>query len=186
MLVAIHGTWGSQDTWFLPESPVMQAARRQGCVLPPEPFRWSGQLGSGLSRRPWQLAAMHLRWYLAAYGVPRPNVLSHSHGVQVLAYAAFAEGLSFGRIVDVEGPVVSSIAPAYAALRVACEAWTHTYNHGDSVILEGEEPTWLPVLENPHATVNMPIDDRYQHSGLFEDVAKVSELLLTLSDGVAA
>src|SRR6267143_1039962 len=103
MLVAIHGTWGTQDSWFLPESLVMQSARRQGCVLPPEPFRWSGELGTGLKHRPWQLAALQFRWYLAAHGIVRPNVLTHSHGIQVLAYAALAEGLAFGRIVDVEG-----------------------------------------------------------------------------------
>jgi hypothetical protein len=179
-LLTVHGTWGlDHSQWWRPESLTMQRALRLGCKLPDaaDPFLWSGDLGI-TDHAPWQVAAHALIWYCAAKALERPHVWTHSHGLQVVAYAA-AWGQRFGELLDVSGPPRRDMDPIYEQARPNIARWCHVYDEGDMVIEQGQIGTLGPTrLTADLADENVKVDDHYGHSGLLTDLAALEPFLL--------
>lgn len=81
-----------------------------------DPFYWS----TDLTRRAWVSGGLSLIWYLTAKmdrfeGQPL-RLITHSHGIQVAAYAAHF-GLEIETLIAISPPYRSNLAPQYAALR---------------------------------------------------------------------
>lgn len=183
-LVVVHGTWGLDRGWWRAESLLMQAAVRAGCVLPDpaDPYLWSGELGVR-DHGPWTSAAHALIWYCAAKQLERPNLLTHSHGIQVAAYAA-AWGQKFGLVVDVSGPPRFDMEAVYAAAKANIAHWMHVWNEGDMVILEGQVGAGRPegyIRTMAAADQNVEIPRGFGHSGLLDDVTAMAPYLSQLA-----
>jgi hypothetical protein len=170
--VTVHGTWGiTGSQWWRPQSEWSETASARGFIFADEPFLWSGELGVFGDRPhdPWQSAAHALIWYCAAKRLSAPDIVTHSHGLQVVAYAA-AWGQHFGRVLDIEGPVRSDLFDVYRAAMGQVERWAHTWNRGDVIIGLGEFGADGPTrVMLPNAlTIEIPASEG--HSGLFEDL----------------
>lgn len=168
-LISVHGTHGlSHQTFWRPESLFQGAARSNGFIVLDDPFRWSGDLAVE-DYTPWQVAASALCWYCRANHLEAPAVLSHSHGAQVVAYAA-SWGQRFSAWLDIEGPVRNDLADIYASALRHIGHWTHTWNGGDGIMMAGEFGESGPVTALMPGAENYEINMHYRHSALFDDI----------------
>jgi len=163
-LILVHGTWARAAAWHLPGSPFRNECQRLGYVV--YDFLWSGVLG-GLGTLESHLIYGHgdpslktvgaddgrlLPWYDAGYGLAdcvtdiiaahmvEPCVVSHSHGLQVVAFSCHA-GASYNVALSVSGPIRQDMQRArrYAMERI--KTWTQFADPNvaeDSTILAGE------------------------------------------------
>lgn len=129
-----HPDWyspGQHFNYFISHLPGFQLAS------PEEPFVWDTRLGGvGLGQADllvYQAAGINL-WYFAVpplcpeKRIPPDQlvVISHSHGLQPVLYAA-AAGLKIDLFVDVSGPVRHDMMPVAAAARPNIRRWVHLY-----------------------------------------------------------
>ena len=174
-LVSVHGTAGltNQSFWQI-DSPFQRAARAEGFTVLDDPFRWSGLL-CVTDPLQWQVAASALCWYCRAHRLEAPAVACHSHGIQVVGYAA-AWGQKFSAVVDVEGPVRNELFDIYAAARLNIGRWMHTWNRGDATIMAGELGEPGPGTALMPGVENLEIEWRHGHAGLLDDLAAWRDL----------
>jgi hypothetical protein len=139
-IIAVPGThaWdGTKKDWYSPDSPFMRTAGDQDVVQidPDNPFVWSTRLG-GLGKDKfvvWRGAGVNFYQYVVP---PRCKdrrippmetiVLSHSHGLQPVLFAA-AKGLQIDTFVDVCGPVRMDLLPIARAARKNIRRWVHIH-----------------------------------------------------------
>jgi hypothetical protein len=144
--VAVAGTHGwdggepTADDWWCPTSPFAQFLANNG-HLPLEltrPFIWSTALAGVPTwqfwKRPkpthWEAAA----WALIYYADNAPiNVISHSHGLQVVMMAA-KFWLKIGTLIDVCGPVRGDMMDTYRAGLLNIGTWVHVHSDGSDLI----------------------------------------------------
>jgi hypothetical protein len=157
-LVLVHGTWSRAAPWHQRESDVTLEA--QACGLAVYEFVWSGILGGV---RPlvkpllddgdpaeakngadtpelllWLDAGEKLALFCQAHGLERPHVLSHSHGLQVVTYAA-VKGQRFATAVSVSGPVRDDMRRARWIAKEGITRWVQFFDPiNDATIREGE------------------------------------------------
>lgn len=130
--ILVAGTWGERDEapWFMPESPFCQMLEEAGHTLAPEPFRWDTELdGLWGGNGGWERAGDALAWFAHLYSKgDAVDVITHSHGAQVAAYAlARPDPLRVRHLVDVAGPVRKDMLPVWAAGARNLKQWTHIY-----------------------------------------------------------
>lgn len=165
MLVLVHGTWGRAQPWHLEGSLLRQMAGDRG--IPVLDFLWSGILagvptslpGDPLEAQNGADAGALLPWldageklllachYAGLSGRPI-NVLSHSHGLQVVSYAA-GRGLQIETAVSVSGPIRRDMQ---RARRIASPNIRHWVQYADPTgadrtIVEGELFDGEPGIE---------------------------------------
>lgn len=175
--VAIEGTWarGEEVGWADPRSEWAKAALAAGVNLidPDEPFEWSTAL-EGLRRGQhpiWETSGMALKWYCHKYAPGEPvNLIAHSHGGQVAAYA-LAQGLK-GNLITVATPVRGDMRKVWAKAAVNMGRWRHVYtdepwwkgwqNFGE--IFDGRFG-WTRKMPAPAENVKIPGED---HSSLMD------------------
>jgi len=130
-VLLIAGTHGREQTWWRAESPFARELMRQGVILldPADPFTWTTELdGIVGENKVWKDAGDKLRLYAQAKGQARVSVVAHSHGGNVVAYAA-AAGLVIDRLITVATPVRGDLAAEYGELRQAVQTvWIHLYS----------------------------------------------------------
>lgn len=128
-VILVAGTHARDQGWWRPGSPFAKELEVQGVQLlhPGDPFSWSTRLnGVQGDNDEWQAAGDALRWY--ARGFEAVSVVAHSHGGNVVAYAA-AGGLVIDRLVTVATPVRGDLAAQYAAIRKQVQTvWIHLYS----------------------------------------------------------
>ncbi len=146
--VPIQGTWswtdlprsattkaaGAEPLWWQRGSAFDTYLRQRGIVqLDPEnPFIWSSEV-AGLflqdrNLRAWKAGGWNLKQYLSRVPLEQRNVLAHSHGTQVTAFAASywreedttAEPL-FNTVITVGGPIHDGVP--YHYLNGECRRW---------------------------------------------------------------
>jgi len=140
-------------------------------TLPGDPREsaWGADQGALL---PWLDAGEKLRWYCQAQWLESPSVICHSHGLQVVTYAA-ARGQRFGTVLSLSGPVRRDLQRARRAARGNIGRWVQVTDPTgkDRTILEGEafdgEVGWH--LDLPEADLNLSAPGQ-GHSGLTVDV----------------
>ncbi|OGG46184.1 MAG: hypothetical protein A3F84_10400 [Candidatus Handelsmanbacteria bacterium RIFCSPLOWO2_12_FULL_64_10] len=134
--VLIAGTWGDyqEESWWRPGSPFVREAVRHGVHLldPGDPFRWSTRLDGLMGgNAEWELSGEVLKWYCHAKAPGETvNLIAHSHGGQVAAYA-LARGLKVGTLVTVATPVRRDMEDVYqrACLRNGLPRCVHRWVH---------------------------------------------------------
>jgi hypothetical protein len=196
-VLLVQGThaWGRSDQskeWWDGRSPFCAFLRASGFRILGEerPFSWDTDIdGIGwLKRRPhkkhinWESAGLNLYAYIAnplalAYTkgddyvpIKNRNILAHSHGSQVLAYAC-ASGLLINRLLTIGAPVREDMAPVYAAAKPNIAHWRHVYSdHSDRIQWFGTlfDGKFGIVRKQPYADVNVLVP-AVAHSKLLND-----------------
>lgn len=146
--VPVQGTWswtdlpnsatskaaGAEPLWWQRGSTLDGYLRTRGIVqLDPEnPFIWSSEV-AGLflldrSLRAWKAGGWNLKQYLQHVTLADRNILAHSHGLQVAAFAAAywreADTIGdplFNTVITVGGPIHDGVP--YHALNGECRRW---------------------------------------------------------------
>lgn len=167
LIVLVQGTdsWTGTETdigeWWS-HGPFIAFLRAHGFepYRADDPFFWSTDLNGhkGWRRwftrlfhskrtadhRDWQAGGRALRDHIAPLAFEGLNFIAHSHGLQVLAYAALqaktlGRPLRLRRVVTVGSPIrLGDMAAAYLALREASEYWLHIYDNEDEIQEAGE------------------------------------------------
>ncbi len=145
--IIIDGTWGRKDEsrWIGPESPFVISALDNGVKLVDlsNPFDWStltdGTPMSGKKHNIWSSWGMALTWYAHMVAPNEPvNLLAHSHGGQVAAYA-LEYGLKVNSLVTVATPVRQDMLRHWDKGRENVNKWTHIHTgYGDWWQIFGE------------------------------------------------
>lgn len=137
---AVFRSDGDVDQWWQPGSPFSQLLAKNDCLpVRLEPFYWSSDVDGTKfwpwqwfrkdNHRDWRGAAWAFIYYMRDIPLEERNVIAHSHGLQVVLYAA-SYGLKVNRLISVMSPVRADMEPtAYAALP-NIGAWLHI--HSDS------------------------------------------------------
>src|SRR3990167_1880321 len=118
---------GRAQAWHQPGSALWRACEARG--LTPIQFRWSGYCGGVPgpvivppdtddlkgALRLWQSEGEKLALFCQRLGLEAPDVISHSHGLQVVAFAASGVGglcmaQRFGTVPSLSGPVRRGMA----------------------------------------------------------------------------
>jgi hypothetical protein len=189
----IAGTWGwdrgGPTRWWEADSPFTAFMLGNGLQLVAggeDPFIWSTDANGATpwnrgKHHDWKAGGLNLRRYCkpgpqgsdeGAHYVPYEsrNFIAHSHGLQVVLYAA-AAGLRIHRLVSVSSPVRKDMAAVAAAARPNIGEWVHlASDRSDAVQWLGElfDGAFGIVREHPLADINVCIK-KVGHSRLLED-----------------
>lgn len=144
-VVLVPGTWGWSDDasaeWYRDGAPFTQFLIANG-LRPFEPngrpFVWSTRLGGlgfgGGKMATWRAAGINLLDYLvppldpAAQLPPsQTRVICHSHGMQVVLFAA-AAGLKIDTLISVAGPVRADMRMTTMMARRNIRRWVHLHS----------------------------------------------------------
>lgn len=194
----VPGTWGEQRAgvqWFQIGSPLDKFLDARGlvnlCANAVTPYSWSTSLDFTTGDHyDWAAGGQALFYYLVPQFDPTQQpfppsetvIISHSHGLQVVAYAC-ALGLKVDRFIDVCGPVRADMMETYRKARSNIRQWLHVYSDWrDHMQWFGElfDGQFGIVRKHPLADVNVGIP-KVGHSGLLYDA---SYFPLWQSDGL--
>jgi len=119
VVILVHGTWGRSHPWHHPGGLVTEELQALGHEV--LDFKWSGVLagvpttlpgdpsaasvgGDQGDLLPWLDAGEKLLLFCELHHEERPCVVSHSHGLQVAAFACWA-GAAFDVALSISGPI---------------------------------------------------------------------------------
>lgn len=137
--VLVAGTHGSKATdheWWMAGSPFHCYLQEQDCDTYSKavPFIWSTDLVVAGDHSDWKAGGQALYYYLSAPLRPEcripgkdTHIISHSHGLQVVLYAAKA-GLKIDTLVDVSGPFRKDMLPIAEKARLNIRRWLHIHS----------------------------------------------------------
>jgi len=135
-----HAWDGFRKDWYSPGAPFhdfIPTVPGHELVCPDAPFVWSSRLG-GVGFGDDDLVVYHAAGVnLYHYAVPprcpdkmiAPEdlvVISHSHGLQVVLYAA-ARGLKIDLLIDISGPVRADMFVTATKAKLNIKRWVHLY-----------------------------------------------------------
>lgn len=129
-VILVAGTWAydEKDAWWKPGSSFHAEGLAHGLEYldDSDPFVWDTKLdGVKGVNEVWQSAGKALLWYAHLKDpYEAVSLIAHSHGGQVVAYAA-AYGLMIDKVITVATPVRSEVP--YDALAAQSAAWVHIY-----------------------------------------------------------
>ncbi len=189
-ILLLHGTWSRRAAWHKPGSHLWRALLERD--FQPIEFLWSGLCGGVPSPvivppstddlkgslELWCCAGEKLALFSQRLGVEAPHVISHSHGLQVVSFAASGVGglclaQRFGTVLSLSGPVREDMTQIRQWARSHIQRWVQVTDPtgGDTTILEGEafdgHVGW--TLELPEADANLHAPHQ-GHSGLTTDI----------------
>lgn len=193
-LVLVAGTHGLRDyeqleklearamlaelPWWHPRSAFADQARAHSLQLVDDvrPFLWSTDLdGLAGSHTTWYAAGWALVYYAAAHQVQELDVVAHSHGGQVAAFAAcYAPlyGIRIRRLLTICTPVRRDMQRVRRRARGSVKGWYHAWSDGDVWQEAGELADGQlgggNAMPEP-GTVNLFFSE-YRHTGLLEDL----------------
>lgn len=194
-VTAVPGTWGYQGIdqrngqWWIPGSLWFYTlASYAPSILPlyDQPFVWSTDVNGALDQlfrcftkrkhTDWQAGGASLSYYLRFAPLPARNVVAHSHGGQVVAYAC-AAGTPINNLITVGTPVRKDMDDIWQrALPNIRGRWMH---------IQDQDRDWMSGLgqlfdgrlgwqhKMPWADQNMLIPD-IDHSKLLHDEATIN------------
>lgn len=179
-VIAVRGTAAAhgKNGWWENDSPLFQLLKGYDIVpFRPDPFFWSTDLdGVNLltlfrsrikDHDDWEAGGKALQYYAESAEPGGVNIISHSHGRQVVLYAA-ANGLKIKTWIDVSGPVREDTLEIAVRARSNIQHMIHIYSKCD----------WVQILGNlfdgkigvtvrcPMTGANLVLPHRYGHSGL--------------------
>lgn len=140
--IPVQGTWGwggdrdKHEQWWKPGSPWVKFMQEHDFELfdPKDPFVWSsdadGTIFETLTGRwnhaDWEAGGHALAWYLKDVPYQDRNLIAHSHGGQVAAYAATL--IPVYHLLTVATPSRKDMASVYTMARQNIGQWTHIYS----------------------------------------------------------
>ena len=185
----IQGTDGwDKDQWWKAGSPFTTAMARVGWDLlqSEDPFVWSTDLDGAnplaLVCRPWQrreakhrdweAGGLALHYFLKDVPYEDRNLVSHSHGLQVVLYAA-RHGSKIRSLIDISGPVRGDMSIVTDMARPQIARWVHVYDQKtDWIAWAGQlfDGRLAVSRAHPEADINISLQG-VGHSGLLRDPA---------------
>ena len=192
-IILISGThsWdGTRKDWWSTDSDFTKYLESQGHTIldKDRPFVWSTRIGGvGFGDEDlavWKAAGINLYAYLVPPRCPDKQVpgkdvtiISHSHGLQVVLFAA-AAGLKINTFIDICGPVRKDMMPIATAAKPNIRRWVH-FSAG-----RRDRMQWFGTLFDGHfgivrghplAHQNVSVKDA-DHGSLLRDPAHFSKI----------
>ena len=181
-IVLCHGTWSRFKDWHEVGSPVRNALKERGFEV--YDFLWSGYCGGFPSPvivpkdTPemdgrlllWLSEGEKLALWCKDKGLEAPDLLTHSHGLQVGVFAA-SLGQKFDHFLSISGPVREDMAKYRQLAKSNISRWIQVVDKEDDMTIRQGEAFdkhlgWAYDL--PEADVNIE-SPGYGHSGLVLD-----------------
>lgn len=148
--VPIHGTWAIDEkeiAWWKTSGAFSQFSARNNVfqLESQHPFVWSSDISgfkynltSGNAKHTdWRAGGYALAYYLQNTHPSNRNLIIHSHGLQVVAYAAVL-GVQFNNIITICSPVRNDLKDAYEILNLKTNRWLHIYDNSDFIQILGQ------------------------------------------------
>jgi hypothetical protein len=153
-ILILFGTWGRAQQWYKPNSPLWTALEARG--FSPIVCPWSGFLGG--YHHPiivppasdirgtlelWRSEAEKAALFCKTIGLERPHVISHSHAINLVAFAAagtdFTPPQPFATVLSISGPIRQDMAFTRAQAKLNIQKWIQvTDPKDDHTIRQGE------------------------------------------------
>ncbi len=146
----VPGTWefdgeDAHDEYWEPDSSFAKFLNQNDCELASvdgDPFIWSTALtgvsplswfGKHDKHTAWVAAGMNFKHYMKDVPLKDRNVITHSHGGQVMAYAC-ANGLELRSVLTLMMPVRKDMNDAYRVAANNIGWWTHVHSDWSDLI----------------------------------------------------
>jgi hypothetical protein len=173
--------------WWSHDSPLAAHLSDLHFVpLAKEPFVWSTDVNGAFldlfksktaKHSDWKAGGAALAYFLRQYPRRSINVISHSHGLQVVLYACAEYGLRINSLIDISGPVRDDMLDVAAKARKNIGYWTHVHSgKSDRTQWFGEmfDGAFGIVRKHPYADLNV-YTPNLGHSKILNDPAKFSD-----------
>lgn len=134
---------------------------------------WRGKVSLTRDHRDWIAGGAALRWYLQLNSLAFSdiNIIAHSHGLQVVAYAC-DQGLRVNHLITVGSPIRKDMRHHYQMMRDGCvRRWLHIYDgNNDRIQWAGQigDGSFTGRLNNKFARFNHPLKN-IEHSRVLSD-----------------
>lgn len=137
VLVAGTNSWGNNDAvdWYVPAHAFAKYLESHGLEVMSDsgmPFIWSTDLdGVVLDRKnhtDWSAAGAALSYFVRMHGVDEVDIITHSHGLQVVIFAIAHYGLRVRRLVSVGSPVRKDMEYLSSIAKQNIGKWLHIYS----------------------------------------------------------
>lgn len=183
LVAGTHGLEGPTGQWWWPTSPFAQfLGQHDISLVASDPFEWSTGL-NGVVGQPmdWVAGGTNLRQYLVPPLCPdrrvpgaEVNLIAHSHGLQVVLYAA-QMGLKINRLISVCSPVRWDVMRSCPEARANIKSWLHLFSdETDYMQVLGEffdQGHFGIVRRHPWADANAFIGPGLGHGDILRDPA---------------
>jgi len=179
-VILVTGTWGekSENEWHQNTEWVDALALNGIKQLDRDiPFLWSSNLDGLFGENyDWIAAGAALKDYIEArqrrWGLLKPlNIITHSHGMNVVAYAMGKFGLEIDTLITVAGPRRDKMVDQYVMMRELCKCWVHVHSDRRDIWQTIGSLRWLrpwptsQKMTEAHANRYIP---RVSHTGLMD------------------
>lgn len=153
-LTLVAGTWAwkpdqqlERAPWWMPGSAFADMLEAAGHTFAaPVPFIWSTNKDGIFEDRhmDWRAGGANLATYLRPPRCPdkrvpagEVNLIAHSHGGQVVFYAAADEGLEIDTLITVATPVRADLANVIRRARPRIRRWIHLHSNWKDYVQAG-------------------------------------------------
>jgi hypothetical protein len=131
---------------------------------------WKGKISLTRDHRDWIAGGAALRWYIKGHNLDDSdvNIIAHSHGLQVVAYAS-EQGLKINHLISVGSPVRRDMEEVYKRMNV--RRWLHIFDgNNDRIQWAGQlgDGFLSRRLKNSYANFNHPLPN-IEHSRVLSD-----------------
>lgn len=130
-IVLVPGTHGLDNQWRKMSSCFVESLINHNFALldKKDLFIWTAHLDGVLGKNTtWQMAGYALLWYCHAKEKDvKVNIIAHSHGGQVAAYAA-ERGLQIHTLITAGTPVRYDMRNIYKKGKQSIEKWVHLHS----------------------------------------------------------
>lgn len=177
VVVLVHGTWDSH--WTAPASGFRAMLEREGFEVAVPPFEWSGDvngipsLTNARKHSDWRAGGFCLALYLARLPYEDCNLITHSYGGALAAYAAADYGARIRRLITVACPPRADLEPVWTRAKPDIGYWLNVCDTKAAFIerlaqLWDGHWDWRPKVGQKQADNNIAIP-KVGHTGILDD-----------------
>lgn len=137
ILVAGTNSWHHDNSvdWYHPKHPftAMLSSSGVGVVSDGDlPFIWTtdidGIFGERKNNIDWAAGGAALSYFTRMSQVRVPDIIAHSHGLQVVLYACAEHGLKVNQLISVGSPVRKDLEDLTKKARLSIGHWIHIHS----------------------------------------------------------
>lgn len=168
------------NSWIDDKSYFWESYSKELSPVLPFPFMWSTDLdGFNLFSTIFKQKVMHTDWisggaslafYLYTIPIEERNIISHSHGRQVVLYCA-SRGIKINNWLDISGPVRDDMIPIRKLAEGNIRSHCHVYTYIDYTQLLGTLTDGRLSFEGHDSlsNYNLKLPHKFGHSGLLHN-----------------